>query len=172
MQVVALRDRAAATAVVQRLTGKGYPAFLVNPAGRRAVQHLQSAGRPLRRSRRGRAGQTRLKKEEQFEPWISALALLSGALLALSFPNSAIPACAWMALTPLVVGARAAAVAPRARAARFFLGLLSGVVYFAGTLYWLVETMTTFGGLPTPLAVFAAGAARRVSRRSFPRRSR
>jgi apolipoprotein N-acyltransferase len=29
-------------------------------------------------------------------------------------------------------------------------------VYFAGTLYWLVETMTTFGGLATPLAVFAA----------------
>jgi apolipoprotein N-acyltransferase len=30
------------------------------------------------------------------------------------------------------------------------------VVYFAGTLYWLVETMTTFGGLAVPLAVFAA----------------
>jgi apolipoprotein N-acyltransferase len=29
-------------------------------------------------------------------------------------------------------------------------------VYFGGTLYWLVETMTTFGGLALPLAVFAA----------------
>jgi apolipoprotein N-acyltransferase len=29
-------------------------------------------------------------------------------------------------------------------------------VYFSGTLYWLVETMTTFGGLATPLAVLAA----------------
>jgi apolipoprotein N-acyltransferase len=29
-------------------------------------------------------------------------------------------------------------------------------VYFAGTLYWLVETMTTFGGLATPVAVLAA----------------
>jgi hypothetical protein len=38
----------------------------------------------------------------------------------------------------------------------FQLGLLTGAVYFAGTLYWLVETMTTFGGLATPLAVFAA----------------
>ncbi len=36
------------------------------------------------------------------------------------------------------------------------LGLLTGVVYFSGTLYWLVETMTTFGGLATPVAVFAA----------------
>ncbi len=35
----------------------------------------------------------------------------------------------------------------------FFLGLLSGALYFAVTLYWLVETMTTFGGLAAPLAV-------------------
>jgi apolipoprotein N-acyltransferase len=37
----------------------------------------------------------------------------------------------------------------------FFLGLLSGALYFAVTLYWLVETMTTFGGLATPLALLA-----------------
>ena len=40
--------------------------------------------------------------------------------------------------------------APSRRA--FFLGLLTGAVYFAGTLYWLVETMTTFGGLPAAVA--------------------
>jgi apolipoprotein N-acyltransferase len=38
----------------------------------------------------------------------------------------------------------------------FVLGLLTGGVYFAVTLYWLVQTMTTFGGLPTALSVFAA----------------
>ena len=38
----------------------------------------------------------------------------------------------------------------------FGLGLAAGAVYFSGTLYWLVETMTTFGGLSTPLAVVAA----------------
>lgn len=38
----------------------------------------------------------------------------------------------------------------------FRLGLLCGAVYFSGTLYWLVETMTTFGGLALPVAVFAA----------------
>ena len=38
----------------------------------------------------------------------------------------------------------------------FLLGLTCGIVHFAGTLYWLVETMTTFGGLSMPLAVFAA----------------
>jgi apolipoprotein N-acyltransferase len=38
----------------------------------------------------------------------------------------------------------------------FFLGLITGAVYFAGTLYWLVETMTTFGGLSVAVAVVAA----------------
>jgi apolipoprotein N-acyltransferase len=36
------------------------------------------------------------------------------------------------------------------------LGLVTGGVCFSGTLYWLVETMTTFGGLAVPLAVLAA----------------
>ena len=82
-----------------------------------------------------------------------ALALLSGALLALSFPKFGHSACAWIALAPLMV-----AVAHRAHTTRraFALGLVTGAVYFSGTLYWLVETMTTFGGLPTWQAVFAA----------------
>jgi apolipoprotein N-acyltransferase len=57
-------------------------------------------------------------------------------------------------LTPLIV---AVVRAPQARSRRAFsLGLLAGAVYFAGTLYWLVETMTTFGGLPMPFAILAA----------------
>ena len=82
-----------------------------------------------------------------------ALALLSGALLALSFPKFGHPAVAWVALAPLIV-----AVTHRPLPARraFLLGLLTGAAYFTGTLYWLVETMTTFGGLSTPLAAFAA----------------
>ena len=80
------------------------------------------------------------------------LALLSGALLALSFPKHGHPAFAWIALTPLVIAAWRAASVRRA----FFLGLVAGGVYFWGTLYWLIETMTTFGGLSTITAVFAA----------------
>ena len=82
-----------------------------------------------------------------------ALALASGALLALSFPKFGHPALAWIALAPLLV-----AVTHRRQPLRraFLLGLLTGVMYFAGTLYWLVQTMTTFGGLSTPLAAFAA----------------
>jgi apolipoprotein N-acyltransferase len=55
-------------------------------------------------------------------------------------------------------GSHATAVGGRRSRRRrpFLLGLVCGGVYFAGTLYWLVETMTTFGGLATALAMFAA----------------
>jgi apolipoprotein N-acyltransferase len=80
---------------------------------------------------------------------------LSGALLALSFPKFGHPACAWIALTPLVVTVVRARSGSSRRA--FFLGLLSGALYFAVTLYWLVDTMTTFGELPTPVALLVGG---------------
>jgi apolipoprotein N-acyltransferase len=81
------------------------------------------------------------------------LALLSGALLALSFPKFGHPAFAWIALAPLLVALSHRPQPPR-RA--FALGLTTGAGYFCGTLYWLVETMTTFGGLNTAFAAFAA----------------
>jgi apolipoprotein N-acyltransferase len=56
-----------------------------------------------------------------------------------------------VALTPLII-----AVARASSRRALLLGFLAGTVYFWGTLYWLIETMTTFGGLSTPLAVFAA----------------
>ena len=36
------------------------------------------------------------------------------------------------------------------------LGITTGAFYFWGTLYWLVQTMTTFGGLSTLTSAFAA----------------
>ena len=79
-------------------------------------------------------------------------------LLVLSFPKFGHPAFAWIALTPLIVAiARSPESAGSTRRA-FLLGVAAGAVYFSGTLYWLVETMTTFGGLSTPLAIVAAGA--------------
>lgn len=70
VQVVALTDRAAATAVVQRLHAKGYPAFLVSPQSGAPVQNYKvQVGRFEDRSQAEQiAG--RLKKEEQFQPWI------------------------------------------------------------------------------------------------------
>jgi apolipoprotein N-acyltransferase len=88
------------------------------------------------------------------------LALLSGVLLALSFPRYGHPAFAWIALVPLLVALSAPALRgvggrryPAGRA--FALGLLTGVVYFVGTIYWTGAVLRTFGGLASPLAMLA-----------------
>jgi apolipoprotein N-acyltransferase len=58
-------------------------------------------------------------------------------------------------LSPLLVALmRPESTRPR-RA--FSLGLVSGVVYFGGTLYWTPDVLRTFGGISLPLAI-AAGA--------------
>src|SRR5262245_62018123 len=70
VQVVALTDRAAATAVMQKLNGKGYPAYLVSPQAGAAVQNYKvQVGRYNDRAEAEQI-KSRLKKEEQFEPWI------------------------------------------------------------------------------------------------------
>jgi len=67
-----------------------------------------------------------------------------------------------VALLPLLIAiARSAEISfdhPRPRSFRLFLlGEITGLVYFWGTLYWLVDTMVTFGGLPWLGAAAAAG---------------
>jgi len=79
-----------------------------------------------------------------------SLALVSGALLALSFPRYGHPALAWIALVPLLV-ALAQRRHPPLKA--FLLGLTSGFIYFAGTLYWTGTVIRTFGGIPLPAAM-------------------
>jgi apolipoprotein N-acyltransferase len=58
-----------------------------------------------------------------------------------------------VALVPLLV-----AVVRSARADRrpVLLGLTAGLVYFSGTLYWLTDVMTTFGGLSGGVAAAVA----------------
>jgi hypothetical protein len=71
VQVIATRDRNMATSIVKRLAGKNYPAFLVNPpAGPGPAYYKVHVGRY---SDRGEAEQvsTRIKKEEQFQAWIT-----------------------------------------------------------------------------------------------------
>jgi len=85
------------------------------------------------------------------------LALLSGLLLGFSFPKFGNPALAWIALAPLIVAAARSATSRPAPATRLLgLGMLSGTVFFAVTLYWLSDVMATFGGLPWVLAAFLA----------------
>ena len=76
-----------------------------------------------------------------------ALAAVSGVLLALSFPRFGHPAISWIALAPLLV-ALSRVPRPDARVPNSFaLGLLAGVIYFTGTLYWITRLMIVYGGM-------------------------
>jgi cell division septation protein DedD len=71
VQIVALRDKDTANSIVRRLSGKGYPAFLVNPAaGAPAPVFKVQVGRYNDRDEAEQV-RRRLEKEEQFKPWIS-----------------------------------------------------------------------------------------------------
>ena len=86
------------------------------------------------------------------------LALLSGALLAFSFPKFGYPAFAWIALVPLLIAVAGSHGQGRSqgRAQRAFtLGLVTGIVYFVGTTYWTGTVLQQFGGVPTVLALLA-----------------
>src|SRR6185503_15494989 len=75
--------------------------------------------------------------------------ILSGALLVLSLPKPDLYPLAWIALVPLLF------VIGRSKSIRttFAGSYAAGLVFFAGTFYWITETMIIFGGLSAPMAV-------------------
>ena len=69
-----------------------------------------------------------------------------------SFPRFGHPAVAWVALSPLLAGLL---VRHRSRLASghgpvrpFLMGLLAGLAYFVGTIYWTGSVMRQYGDLP------------------------
>jgi apolipoprotein N-acyltransferase len=88
-------------------------------------------------------------------------ALITGVLLALSFPKYGHPAVAFVALVPLLVAisgwnGRDQGLRGVSTRRGFTLGLIAGFVHFAGTVYWTGATVSTFGGLPVAVAVIVA----------------
>jgi cell division septation protein DedD len=71
VQVIATRDQAVANSVVKRLSDKGYPAFLVNPAAGAAQPFYKVHVGRYDDRREAEQVSLRIKKEEQFQPWIS-----------------------------------------------------------------------------------------------------
>jgi apolipoprotein N-acyltransferase len=72
-----------------------------------------------------------------------AVALISAALLIISFPDFNLWPLAWIALVPLFV-----VVARRPQSWRcFYLGWLFGSVFFYGSCYWLTYSMIHTGGI-------------------------
>jgi apolipoprotein N-acyltransferase len=71
------------------------------------------------------------------------LAIASGVMVALSFPNSGLSFLAWIALIPLLTALEEASL-PSA----FRLGFTCGLIAYAGILYWINIVITEYGHLP------------------------
>ena len=71
VQVVSLQDRAAAAAIAKRLTGKGYPAFVLDPAtGGPRIYRVQVGGYSDKND--AEQASRRLEREDQFKPFVRA----------------------------------------------------------------------------------------------------
>jgi cell division septation protein DedD len=69
VQLSALQDRKAAASIVQQLAGKGYPAFVLDPApGSPAIYRVQVGGYPDRAG--AEQASRRLEKEEHFKGYV------------------------------------------------------------------------------------------------------
>lgn len=78
-----------------------------------------------------------------------ALAVLSGLLLAASFPGLGWSFLAWLALVPFLFALRDLTVR-----AGLLLGFLFGLVFFSCTVFWVTSSIHVYGHVPLLLASF------------------
>lgn len=76
----------------------------------------------------------------------AAVAVLSGAALALAFPRVDFAALAWVGLVPVLVLALSRPVRPA-----LGLGWLAGLAFFLALLRWLNFTFSVYSAIPAPL---------------------
>jgi apolipoprotein N-acyltransferase len=98
-----------------------------------------------------------------FSAWI--LALLSAVFQILIFPLPGVYVLGWLALAPLLIALMRGQPAgelqvegsvllqPATPWQGFLLGYLCGIVWYAGTCYWIYDTMRLYGGLNAPIAL-------------------
>jgi apolipoprotein N-acyltransferase len=94
---------------------------------------------------------------------------LSAGLQILIFPLPNLYGFSWVAVAPLLVAILRARppqtlqlelkdqsrLLPASPWQGFILGYLCGILWFAGTCYWIFDTMHRYGGLPIPMAALA-----------------
>jgi apolipoprotein N-acyltransferase len=93
------------------------------------------------------------------------LVFLSAILQVLIFPLPGLYILCWFALAPLIVAVLRARPAgelevagslrlrPASPGQAFLLAYVCGILWYAGTCYWIYDTMRQYGGLSAPLAV-------------------
>ena len=77
-----------------------------------------------------------------------APAALSGCLLILAFPTFDLYPLAWVAFVPLLVS-----LWDKRPGEAFISGVITGIFYFFGTLYWIYHSITYYGSLPLPVGI-------------------
>ncbi len=104
-------------------------------------------------------------RQIHYSAWL--LVLLSSLLQVLIFPLAGIYVLSWVACAPLIVAllrARPGGVleingSVNLQAAKpgqaFLLAYVSGILWYAGTCYWIYNTMHEHGGLSVPFALLA-----------------
>lgn len=73
----------------------------------------------------------------------SALAALSGLLLAVTFPLINLHLIAWFALIPLFLALKGQSLKKG-----FRLGGITGLIFFAGTVHWVTNSVHFYGNIP------------------------
>ena len=104
-------------------------------------------------------------RQIHYSAWL--LVLLSSLLQVLIFPLAGVYVLSWIAFAPLIVAllrARPGGVleingSVNLEAAKpaqaFLLAYVSGILWYAGTCYWIYNTMHEHGGLSVPFALLA-----------------
>jgi apolipoprotein N-acyltransferase len=100
----------------------------------------------------------------QIHPSAWLLVVLSAVLQVIVFPLLGIYILSWFALTPLILALLRARPAgelevagslrlrPASPGQGFLLGYVCGILWYAGTCYWIYDTMRLYGGLSAPMA--------------------
>ena len=104
-------------------------------------------------------------RQIHFSAWL--LVGLSAILQAIIFPLPGVYVLSWFALAPLIVAllrarptselevAGSVRLSPATPAQGFLLGYACGILWYAGTCYWIYDTMRQYGGLSAPEALLA-----------------
>jgi apolipoprotein N-acyltransferase len=103
----------------------------------------------------------------QIHPSAWLLVFLSAVLQVLIFPLPSVYIFSWFAITPLIVALLRARPAgalevsgslrlqPASPGQAFLLAYACGILWYAGTCYWIYDTMRQYGGLSAPFALLA-----------------
>jgi len=76
------------------------------------------------------------------------LSITSGILITLGFPIFNLYPLAWVALVPLLIALRGKGIKES-----FRLGILAGLTYYLGTIYWMYHSMFVYGYLPLYVSI-------------------